>query len=198
MFTGIIRSVGKVAGLEMEGTTMRARIESEISVSFQIDQSVSHNGVCLTITSCDATSHTVDVVRETISKTTFSSIRPGAPVNLETSVTPSTLMDGHIVQGHVDTILQCLDRQDLNGSWKYTFDLPAHYAHLVIPRGSICLHGISLTVASLNGHSFDVAIIPYTFQHTNFHTIQPGDFVNAEFDVIGKYLERFREVGGKS
>ena len=190
MFSGIIQSTGIISSIQSNGTTSRLEIQSPISSALYIDQSIAHDGICLTVTQIEQDSHWVDVVKETLSKTTFSQLRFGQVINLEKSLTLSTLLDGHLVQGHVDTSLQCIDCRDENGSWNLKFILPAEFANLVIPRGSICLNGVSLTIAKLFDDSFEVAIIPYTFNHTNFKFIQPGDLVNVEFDLIGKYLLR--------
>jgi riboflavin synthase len=190
MFSGIIKEIGTVTHTIREGTTLRLRILSPISGDFKIDQSVSHNGVCLTIIHSAPDSHEVQVVAETLSKTNLGHLQIGDQVNLEKSITLSTLLDGHLVQGHIDTVLRCMDRKDLAGSWKYSFELPEKYKGLIIPHGSICLNGVSLTVANIYDHHFDVAIIPYTFEHTNFKHIHMDDLVNVEFDLIGKYIER--------
>ena len=190
MFSGIIKSIGKVQSIVNRGTTKRIAISSPISAELSIDQRISHDGVCLTIVEVRNGIYEVEVVQETLSKTTFAALMEGDEINLEKSITPTTLIDGHLVQGHVDTTLQCIQIEDLNGSWKFKFNLPKDYAGLVIPHGSICLNGVSLTIANLYLDSFEVAIIPYTFQHTNFKHLQTGDSVNVEFDLIGKYLLR--------
>jgi riboflavin synthase len=169
-------------------------ISSPISGAFTIDQSVSHNGVCLTVVKIYKDLHEVDIVIETQSKTTFQSAKEGAFINLEQSIKLSTLLDGHLVQGHADTILQCLEIRDNHGSWNMAFSLPHEYAGLVIPHGSICLNGVSLTIAKLSADSFEVAIIPYTFENTNFRYLREGENVNVEFDLIGKYLLRQAEL----
>jgi len=192
MFSGIIQNTGIVTSIQSNGTTSRLEIQSPISSGLYIDQSIAHDGICLTITQIEQESHWVDVVKETLSKTSFAHLRQGQVINLEKSLTLNTLLDGHLVQGHVDTTLQCIELRDENGSWNLKFNLPAEFANLVIPRGSICLNGVSLTIAKLFDDSFEVAIIPYTFNHTNFKFIQPGDLVNVEFDLIGKYLLRQR------
>jgi riboflavin synthase len=190
MFSGIIQSLGTVLTIEDLGTTKHLRIQSSLAHELHIDQSIAHDGVCLTITNLQEDAHEVDVVRETLSKTSFDNIRAGQAINLEKSLTLHSLLDGHLVQGHVDTILTCLEKRDEKGSWNFKFNLPEEFIPLVIPHGSICLHGVSLTVANLYDDTFDVAIIPYTYFNTNFQFIQPGDKVNVEFDLIGKYLLR--------
>lgn len=190
MFSGIIKSTGIVHSIHTMGSTKRITIGSHLADDLTIDQSIAHDGVCLTVVAINDGSHEVDVVQETLSKTTFASLKEGDVVNLEKSITPTTLLDGHLVQGHVDTTIKCLHIENLEGSWKIKFNLPPEYAGLVIPHGSICINGISLTVANLYPDSFDVAIIPYTFEHTNFKHLLAGDDVNVEFDLIGKYLLR--------
>lgn len=192
MFSGIIQATGIVSAIENSGTTKRLQIQSSISSGLYIDQSIAHDGACLTVVSVEEEHHWVEVVKETLSKTTFTNVKQGQLINLEKSLTLGTLLDGHLVQGHVDTTLMCLERIDNSGSWNLKFNLPGEYSNLVIPHGSICLNGVSLTIANLFEESFEVAIIPYTFNHTNFKFIQPGDIVNVEFDLIGKYLLRQR------
>ena len=194
MFSGIVKAVGKVVSVHGQGTTLRFIISSSISSEFTIDQSIAHNGVCLTVVKVHDGMHEVQVVGETLSKTTFSSIKVGDIINLERSITTSTLLDGHLVQGHVDTVLKCLKIHDHQGSWNITFNLPHEYAGLVIPHGSNCLNGVSLTVANLHFDNFEVAIIPYTFDNTTFKHLREGDYVNVEFDLIGKYLLRQAEL----
>lgn len=190
MFSGIIKSTGIVRSIQSMGSTKRITISSQFADDLSIDQSIAHDGICLTVVAIHDGAHEVEVVHETLSKTTFATLQEGDVVNLEKSITPSTLLDGHLVQGHVDTTIKCLLIQDMAGSWKIKFNLPQEYAGLVIPHGSICLDGVSLTVANLYQDSFDVAIIPYTFEHTNFKHLLEGDDVNVEFDLIGKYLLR--------
>jgi riboflavin synthase len=179
------------------GTNQRLAIASPISGELMIDQSISHDGVCLTIVEMKNGIHEVDVVQETLSKTNFQFLKEGQLINLEKSITPTSLLDGHLVQGHVDTFLECLHIDNRQGSWNIKFNLPKEFSALVIPRGSICLNGVSLTVANLHDDSFEVAIIPYTYEHTNFHLLRKGDFVNVEFDLIGKYLLRQAEVNSR-
>ena len=190
MFSGIIQATGKVNAIEISGSTIRIQVTSPISAGLHIDQSVSHDGICLTVVKVENDSHWVEIVKETQSKTTFGGLKQDQLVNLETSLTLNTLLDGHLVQGHVDTTLKCLETRDEQGSWNMKFNLPREFANLVISRGSICLNGVSLTIANLFDDSFEVAIIPYTFHHTNFQQLRTGDMVNVEFDLIGKYLLR--------
>ena len=190
MFSGIIKSTGIVRSIQATGSTKRITIASPLADELTIDQSIAHDGICLTVVAINNGTYEVEVVQETLSKTTFASMKEGGVVNLEKSITPTTLLDGHLVQGHVDTTIKCMRIEDLIGSWKIQFNLPKEYAGLVIPHGSICLNGVSLTVANLYPDSFDVAIIPYTFEHTNFKHLLEGNDVNVEFDLIGKYLLR--------
>lgn len=190
MFSGIISSLSLLQKITKQGSGLRFTFSNPIAQSFKIDQSVSHDGVCLTVVAILGDQYEVEVIAETLSKTTLGSLREGTWVNIETSITPATLLDGHIVQGHVDSTLKCIKKEDLNGSWSYWFHLPEEFAHLVIPHGSVCLNGVSLTVANIVSDSFNVAIIPYTFTHTNFQSLEAGMAVNVEFDILGKYLAR--------
>lgn len=194
MFSGIIKSTGVLQSIKPMGSSRRLIISSTLSEELTIDQSLSHDGICLTIVGVQNDNYEVDVVHETLSKTTFQSLKEGQLINLEKSITPTSLLDGHLVQGHVDTVLECLRINDKHGSWNMKFNLPKEFALLIIPRGSVCLNGVSLTVSNLYDDSFEVAIIPYTFDHTNFHLLREGDYVNVEFDLIGKYLLRQAEV----
>jgi len=190
MFTGIIESLGKVQALHSQGSNKTFWIESTISPALKIDQSVSHNGVCLTVEEVNGNLHRVTAIDETLQKSNLGSWKTGDLVNLERCLIMNGRLDGHIVQGHVDTTAICMDRKDLDGSWEYRFDFPKKFGHLIIEKGSISLNGISLTIFKVKKHSFSVAIIPYTFDHTNIQSIHPGDTVNLEFDMIGKYVSR--------
>ncbi len=190
MFSGIIQCTGNVVSITENGSTRTVSIASPMSDELHIDQSVCHDGVCLTVIRIQDGIHAVDIVKETQSKTTFDQLIPGQVINLERSISLSTLLDGHLVQGHADTTLICETIRDVEGSWNFRFNLPESWAALVIPHGSICLNGVSLTIANLYADAFEVAIIPYTYAHTNFQYIKPGDRVNVEFDLIGKYLLR--------
>lgn len=196
MFSGIVSSLSIVKNVVASGSGIRLTLSNPNTHSFHVDQSLSHNGVCLTVVSVQDDKYEVDVIAETLSKTTLGSLQEGSVLNIESSVTPMTLLDGHIVQGHVDTTLECLAVTDRDGSWQFTFRLPQSYSHLIILHGSICLNGVSLTVAQLMEDSFQVSIIPYTFSHTNFNQIKPGMLVNAEFDILGKYLARRWSLNG--
>jgi riboflavin synthase len=191
MFTGIIESLGKVREAESRGTNRTFWIESSLSGELKVDQSISHNGVCLTVEELRAGAHRVTAIEETLEKTNLESWQPGHLVNLERCMVMNGRLDGHIVQGHVDTTAVCTDRKDMNGSWEFRFEFPKKFTRLVIEKGSICLNGISLTIFNVKKSRFDVAIIPYTFEHTNIQSILPGHLVNLEFDIIGKYVSRF-------
>lgn len=194
MFSGIIKCVGQVAEISTHGSSLKVKFNSSISGSLSVDQSVSHDGICLTVVETGQDYHIAQVVMETLSKTTFSNLHIGQYINLERSITPNTMLDGHFVQGHIDTTLVCLETEDLNGSWQFRFNLPEEYKGLVIPQGSICINGVSLTVAEISEEAFDVAIIPYTYEHTNFKFLKQGHLVNVEFDLIGKYIVRQMEL----
>jgi riboflavin synthase len=190
MFTGIIESLGLVQNIENQGTNKVFQIVSSISPELKVDQSVSHNGVCLTVEAVQEGMHRVTAIAETLKKTTLSDWQPGDLVNLERCLMMNGRLDGHIVQGHVDGRATCLDREERAGSWEFRFAFPAKFGHLVIEKGSICLDGISLTVFKVRKKHFTVAIIPYTFEHTNMKNVFPGNKVNLEFDMIGKYVSR--------
>ncbi len=195
MFTGIIEATGKVVSVEQRESNVIFTIESPISAELKVDQSVSHSGVCLTVTHVAGQQHQVTAIAETLDKTNLGSWQPGQQVNLERCVPLNGRLDGHLVQGHVDSTAECIEKTDQGGSWLYRFRYPARYDHLLIEKGSICLNGISLTVFDLRDHSFAVAIIPYTYEHTNLQQIAPGMAVNLEFDMVGKYLARWRQLG---
>ncbi len=190
MFTGIIESLGEVKELYETGTNKTFWIESSLSHQFTIDQSVSHDGVCLTVEEVREARHRVTAVLETLEKTALNQWTPGRTVNLEQSLLPSKRLDGHFVQGHVDTVGTCEKVTDRNGSHEFTFSFPKKFAPLVIEKGSISVNGISLTVFDVKKTSFKVAIIPYTYAHTNLQFVKEGDAVNLEFDMIGKYIVR--------
>lgn len=190
MFTGIIESLGDVKELYESGTNKTFWIESPLSHSFTIDQSVAHDGVCLTVEEVRENRHRVTAVLETLEKSALQQWAIGKSVNLEQSLLPSKRLDGHFVQGHVDTTGTCEKIKDRNGSHEFTFGFPKKFAPLVIEKGSISLNGISLTIFDVKKNSFKVAIIPYTFEHTNLRSLREGDSVNLEFDMIGKYIVR--------
>jgi riboflavin synthase len=190
MFTGIIESLGTVLSIESTGTNRTFWIQSSLSPELKIDQSISHNGACLTVEEVKGETHRVTAIEETRQKTNLDSWRPGDLVNLERCLLMNGRLDGHIVQGHVDTTAACLKRHELEGSWEFRFEFPKKFSRLVIQKGSVCLNGTSLTIYNVKRDRFDVAIIPYTYQHTNIQSIAPGSTVNLEFDLIGKYVLR--------
>ncbi|HEX5150969.1 MAG TPA: riboflavin synthase [Parafilimonas sp.] len=194
MFTGIIETTGKVDGIESDGTNLSFWITSSISNELKVDQSVSHDGVCLTVEKVENDKHRVTAIKETLNKTNLRSWRINGEVNLERCMQLNGRLDGHLVQGHVDATAFCIDVEEKKGSWEYRFQFPAEFTHLLIEKGSVCINGVSLTVFDIKFNSFKVAIIPYTYEHTNIRHIKKKSVVNIEFDVIGKYLARFREV----
>ncbi len=188
MFTGIIESIGKVDRIEENGSNKIFWISSSISNELRVDQSVSHNGVCLTVEAAKDNSHRVTAIEETLAKTNLNNWQAGDEVNLERCMVLNGRLDGHIVQGHVDATAVCVDRRDLNGSWQFRFLFPEQFSKLVIEKGSIAINGISLTIFDVEANEFSVAIIPYTFEHTNMKHVAVGTTVNIEFDLIGKYV----------
>ena len=194
MFTGIIESVGEIKQISASGTNKIFWIASGISGGLQIDQSVSHDGVCLTVEEINANTHRVTAIEETLKKTNLQNWKKGGSVNLERSMLMNGRLDGHIVQGHADTTAVCTHKKNMEGSWEYQFEISRKFSHLIIEKGSISLNGVSLTIFSVKKKSFKVAIIPYTFEHTNIKNVLPGDNVNIEFDLIGKYIARFHSL----
>ncbi len=194
MFTGIIETMGMVESIEKEGSNSIFWLNSTLSNTFKIDQSVAHNGVCLTIDQLSEDKHRVTAISETLEKTELASWKVGALVNLERCLVMNGRIDGHIVQGHVDCTATCLEKVDKDGSWEFRFRIPPQFSALIIEKGSICLNGISLTIFNVSIDEFSVAIIPYTFTHTNIGTIEVGMRVNIEFDIIGKYANRIAEL----
>jgi riboflavin synthase len=190
MFTGIIESLGTIQEIKKEKDNIHITIASSITNELKIDQSVAHNGICLTVVSINDTLYTVTAIGETIKKTNLSYWQKGDTVNLERAMKLGDRLDGHIVQGHVDQIGNCILAKETNGSWLYTFEYDASLNNITIEKGSITVNGVSLTVVDSRKNEFSVAIIPYTFEHTNFNTFQSGTIVNLEFDVIGKYVSR--------
>jgi len=190
MFTGIIESLGKVLSVAENGTNKTFWLESAISNELKVDQSLSHNGVCLTVEEINGNTHRVTAIEETLRKSNLGNWRPRDTVNLERCMIMNGRLDGHIVQGHVDAVGTCIKRKELEGSWEFTFEFPKKFTHLVIEKGSISLNGVSLTLFDVKKARFSVAIIPYTYEHTNIRSILPGSIVNLEFDIIGKYVAR--------
>lgn len=194
MFTGIIENKAVIKDIILDGTNFDFWLESPVAHEFKIDQSVAHNGVCLTVVAIEGNSYKVTAVDETIKKTSLGEWKKGQIVNLERSLRVGDRLDGHFVQGHVDTVGQCIERTELEGSWLFRFRFPEAYNNLVIEKGSICINGVSLTIFNVGRNEFTVTIIPYTFEHTNFSTLQVSDTVNLEFDVLGKYFLRQQQL----
>ncbi|WP_080058591.1 riboflavin synthase [Spirosoma aerolatum] len=191
MFTGIVETTGTISAIESEGTNLTFRIESNMASELKIDQSVSHNGVCLTVTSVSDGSYTVTAVDETLRKTNLGQLKVGDRVNLERCMPANGRFDGHIVQGHVDQTGVCTNVQDMNGSWLYDFQYePDESGNITVEKGSICINGVSLTVFNSQPDRFRVTIIPYTYEHTTFRDLRVGDKVNLEFDIVGKYIKK--------
>ncbi|MEQ9307026.1 MAG: riboflavin synthase [Marinoscillum sp.] len=188
MFTGIVESLGNLSQTERDGTNLHLKISSKISEELKVDQSVSHNGVCLTVTKVDADSHWVTAVDETLKKSNIGDLRVGDLVNLERCVQMNGRLDGHIVQGHVDTVAEVVEVKDEKGSWIFTFKLKD--TGLIVEKGSICVNGTSLTCFDVDEKMFSVAIIPYTFDHTNFKNLKKSSIVNIEYDIVGKYIQK--------
>ncbi|MDF4220315.1 riboflavin synthase [Maribacter sp. M208] len=190
MFTGIIETLGKVTSLEAKGGNLDITIESSLTPELKIDQSVAHNGVCLTIVSLTDTTYTVTAIAETLNKTNLNTLKTNDLVNLERAMILGSRLDGHIVQGHVDQTGECTSVKEDNGSWIFSFTYDAATGNPTIEKGSITIDGTSLTVVNSGKNTFQVAIIPYTYEHTRFNTYKPGTIVNLEFDVIGKYVAK--------
>ena len=194
MFTGIIEDLGIVKDLVIENDNLHLTIESVLAPELKIDQSISHNGVCLTVIALTEHSYTVTAIKETLDKTNLNSLNVGATINLERGLKLGARLDGHMVQGHVDQVGTCTKVETQNGSWIYSFKYDASLGNLTIEKGSITVNGVSLTVVNSRDDGFSVAIIPYTYEHTNFKHFEVGAVVNLEFDVIGKYVARLHGV----
>ena len=190
MFTGIIEVIGEVKQLRKEGDNLHLTIAAPISSELKVDQSVSHNGVCLTVVAADADEYTVTAIDETLSKTTLGLLKQGDPINLERGMQLGARLDGHIVQGHVDQKGRCTGIEEKEGSWIFEFNYDSALNNVTIEKGSITVDGVSLTVVDSGKNHFSVAIIPYTYTHTGFQFYKIGTVVNLEFDVIGKYVAR--------
>lgn len=194
MFTGIIEAFGTITQLEKEGENIHIRLKSNLTSELKIDQSVAHNGVCLTVVKIDDKNYTVTAIKETIEKTNLSTWRVGDKINLERAMQLGARLDGHIVQGHVDQVGTCTNVREEDGSWVFDFDYDPSTKNLTIEKGSITVNGTSLTVINSGISTFSVAIIPYTYEHTNFHSFQKGTLVNLEFDVVGKYIVKMQQL----
>ena len=190
MFTGIIETKGKIERISSHQGNLDILFSSPISNELKIDQSVAHNGVCLTVVNVGVGTHTVTAVEETLAKTNLGGLRVGNVVNLERCMKIGDRLDGHIVQGHVDDIGTCIEKTETDGSWRFSFSFDPKHTNLVVEKGSICVNGVSLTLVDVKENRFSVAIIPYTFEHTNFSQLNIGDNVNLEFDILGKYVQR--------
>jgi riboflavin synthase len=190
MFTGIIEALGIVEKIESEGSNVHFYLSSPFTHELKIDQSVSHNGVCLTVVEINNTIYKVTAIDETLQRTNLKKWKVGDKINLERCMPAGGRFDGHIVQGHVDLTATCVKKVDFNGSWKFNFEFDVQTSEVTVEKGSIAVNGVSLTVVDSYENGFSVAIIPYTYEHTNFHQIDVGTQVNIEFDVIGKYVAR--------
>lgn len=191
MFTGIIEQIGTLTKIEKEAGNRHLTISSPMARELKIDQSVAHDGVCLTVVDIQNDQYQVTAIDETLRRSNLQNYQIGQKINLERSLTLSQRLDGHWVQGHVDTVATCTHIDTSDGSWIFTFLLPTNaYRSLMVEKGSICINGVSLTLLTPTEQEFQVAIIPYTYQNTNFHNIQSGDLVNVEFDILGKYVAR--------
>ena len=193
MFTGIIESLGKITNVKADRGNIDFTIESKISKELKIDQSVSHNGVCLTVTDKSNNTHTVTAVKETLDKSSLRNFSVDDLINLERAMKLGERLDGHLVQGHVDGVAKCISVSVNDGSWIYQFEFDVKNEMLLIEKGSICINGVSLTVFDIVKNTFKVTIIPYTYENTSFKKLKEGDIVNIEFDMIGKYLARFNK-----
>jgi len=194
MFTGIIEDVAAVTRLNKEFNNLHISIQSAITSELKIDQSVAHNGVCLTVVEINDDEYTVTAIKETLNKTNLKTLKVNDLVNLERAMMLGDRLDGHIVQGHVDQTAVCTDIKEENGSWVFTFNYNSKLNNITIEKGSITINGTSLTVVNSKKDSFSVAIIPYTYKHTNFNTFKIGTVVNLEFDVLGKYVTKLLEL----
>jgi riboflavin synthase len=190
MFTGIIETLGKVEKIEKENTNVHFTFSSSITSELKIDQSLAHNGVCLTVVKIEGKNYLVTAIDETLRRTNLGELKTGDLVNLERCMPANGRFDGHIVQGHVDATAKCVEVNDLNGSWEFVFEHEKSKNNITVEKGSITINGVSLTVVKSTDANFSVHIIPYTFEHTNFKSINAGSSVNLEFDVVGKYVAK--------
>lgn len=194
MFSGIVETTAEVIAIRTDRQNKDFTLRAPFAGELKIDQSIAHNGVCLTVVDIEGDTYTVSAMKETLERSNLSLLRVGDLVNLERSMKPDALLDGHIVQGHVDQTARCTAREDADGSWYFTFEYePRGGGMCTVEKGSVAVNGVSLTVCDPTPSSFRVAIIPYTFEHTNFHRIEPGTVVNLEFDIVGKYIARLME-----
>ncbi|MGZ5242922.1 MAG: riboflavin synthase [Bacteroidia bacterium] len=194
MFSGIIKDLGQVVSVTKRGTNLTFTVKSNLLPQLSVDQSLAHNGVCLTVEEINAENYRVTAIEETLDKSNLGELTEGSFVNIEPCLRVDSLLDGHIVQGHVDTTATCTNRDEKDGSTIFTFQYPKEFYHLLVEKGSICINGVSLTAYNTSAeNTFSVAIIPYTLQHTTFQYLQPGHKVNLEFDILGKYFARWIE-----
>ena len=194
MFSGIVESVGRVVDIHRDRSNIDFTLECPFAGELKIDQSVAHNGVCLTVVKCDGKQYTVTAMKETLDRSNLSDWQLGTEVNLERSMKPDSLLDGHIVQGHVDQTGVCTNIEDADGSRYYTIEYDPSQGNITVEKGSVSVNGVSLTVCNSETGRFRVAIIPYTYEVTNFHSLRVGDRVNLEFDIIGKYIQKIAKV----
>ncbi len=190
MFTGIIETIGEIASLTAEGENLLIEVESILTPELKVDQSISHNGVCLTVVKVGQKNYFVTAIKETLDKSNLGILKVGTMVNLERAMILGDRLDGHIVQGHVDQIGNCTKIKEVNGSWIFSFDYDSSLSNITVEKGSITINGVSLTVVNSIDSGFSVAIIPYTFENTNFNQLEIGFQVNIEFDIVGKYVKR--------
>lgn len=194
MFTGIIKELGVVQKIEKEGSNIHITIEAEMTKELKIDESVAHNGVCLTVVAIDGNQYTVTAIEETMLKTNLGVWDVGTEVNLERAMIMNARLDGHIIQGHVDKTGTCTAIKEVDGSWYFTFEYEETEEHLLVDKGSVCVNGTSLTVVDPTPNHFSVAIIPYTYEETVFRNMKIGDAVNLEFDILGKYIAKYAKL----
>ena len=194
MFTGIVETLGKIKSVEKDRENLHITIDADFTNELKIDQSVSHNGVCLTVVNIDRSMYTVTAIKETLDKTNLGFVKKGELINLERGMKLGDRLDGHIVQGHIDQTGVCTDIKDAEGSTYFTFEYDPGFNNITIEKGSVTVNGVSLTVVDSSKNSFSVAIIPYTFEHTTFKHLKKGSVVNLEFDVIGKYVARIQQL----
>ena len=193
MFSGIVETTARVAAIREEGGNRHFTLECPFTDELKIDQSIAHNGVCLTVVSIEGDRYTTTAIRETLLKSNLGGLRVSDPVNLERSMRPDALLDGHIVQGHVDQTARCTAIDEADGSWYFAFEYDPSQGNVTVEKGSVAVNGVSLTVVDSREGAFRVAIIPYTYEHTNFHALKVGSTVNLEFDIVGKYIARLME-----
>lgn len=198
MFSGIVEEAATIVALKPDQGNLHITMQCSFTNELKIDQSIAHNGVCLTVVSIDGDTFTTTAIKETLERSNLGCLKIGDKVNLERSMLMNGRLDGHIVQGHVDMTARCIERQEADGSWYYTFEYAfdkemAKQGYMTVEKGSVTVNGVSLTVCNSKDNSFQVAIIPYTFEHTNFHQINNGSIVNLEFDIIGKYISKMME-----